>query len=97
MSGSSSSLLYLAVAEDAPNAIDDGPVAGAAVGVLSNGRARYAMLEEQDGTPSRRKVEGIALDPATRAAYLVTDPDDPGRPAELLRVALEGFGNFSNT
>lgn len=84
-------MLYLAVAEDTPNAIDDGPIAGAAVGVIRAGRARYAILEEADGTPSRRKVEGLALEPATGEAFMVTDPDDPTRPAELCRVALSGY------
>ena len=84
-------IVYLAVAEDTPNAVDDGPIAGAAIGILAGGRARFALLEEPDGTPSLRKVEGIAVDPGTRTTYLVTDPDDPDRPAELCRVALEGF------
>lgn len=84
-------VLYLAVAEDTPNAVDDGPIAGAAVGVIRGGRARYAILEEADGKPTRRKVEGLALDPSTGEAFLVTDPDDPTRPAELCRVALSGY------
>lgn len=84
-------MVYLAVAEDTPNAVDDGPIAGAAVGVIAGGRARFALLEEADGTLSKRKVEGIAVDQETRSTYLVTDPDDPARPAELCRVDLEGF------
>lgn len=85
------SMVYLAVAEDTPNAVDDGPIVGAAIGILAGGRARFALLEERDGTPSVRKVEGIAVDPETRTTFLVTDPDDPDRPAELCRVELHGF------
>ena len=85
------SMVYLAVAEDTPNAVDDGPIVGAAIGILTGGVARFALLEEPDGTPSLRKVEGIAVDPETRTTFLVTDPDDPERPAELCRVALDGF------
>jgi hypothetical protein len=85
------SMIYLAVAEDTPNAVDDGPIVGAAIGILTGGVARFALLEEPDGTPSVRKVEGIAVDPATRTTFLVTDPDDPERPAELCRVELVGF------
>jgi len=84
--------LYLAVAEDTPNAIDDGPIAGAAVGLLHGDEARYAILAEPDGRPTARKVEGIAADPRSGETWLVTDPDDPARPAELCTVRLEGFG-----
>jgi hypothetical protein len=89
--GSGEAMVYLAVAEDTPNAVDDGPIAGAAVGVLAGGQARFALLEEADGTLTTRKVEGIAVDRATGSTYLVTDPDDPERPAELCLVELEGF------
>ena len=85
------SMVYLAVAEDTPNAVDDGPIVGAAIGILAGGKARFALLEEPDGTPSTRKVEGVAVDPETRTTFLVTDPDDPDRPAELCRVELQGF------
>lgn len=89
--GCGEAMVYLAVAEDTPNAVDDGPITGAAVGVIAGGRARFALLEEPDGTLTTRKVEGIAVDQGTRSTYLVTDPDDPERPAELCRVDLEGF------
>ncbi len=89
--GCGDAMIYLAVAEDTPNAVDDGPIAGAAVGVLAGGSARFALLEEADGTLTKRKVEGIVVDRETRSTYLVTDPDDPERPAELCRVELEGF------
>ena len=85
------SMVYLAVAEDTPNAVDDGPIVGASIGVLRGGHARFTLLEDLDGTPCVRKVEGIAVDPETRATFLVTDPDDPERPAELCRVELSGF------
>ncbi|MRG97459.1 hypothetical protein GF068_36855 [Polyangium spumosum] len=83
--------LYLAVAEGTPNAIDDGPVVGAAVGFFAGDQARYALLEEPSGEGSCRKVEGITLDPARKTIWAVTDPDDPERPAELCEIGLEGF------
>ncbi|MDI3285054.1 hypothetical protein [Polyangium sp. 15x6] len=83
--------LYLAVAEGTPNAIDDGPVVGAAVGFLAGEQARYTFLEEPSGERSCRKVEGITFDPARKTIWAVTDPDDPERPAELCVIALEGF------
>jgi hypothetical protein len=83
-------MLYLAVAEDTPNAVADGPVVGAAVGILEGQEARWAPLVEADGAPSLRKAEGIAMDPDGRCGWLVTDPDDPSRPAELCRLELSG-------
>ena len=81
-------VVYLAVAEDTPDGIADGPIAGAAVGIFDGATARWNLLLEPDGTPSRRKVEGVALDDAG-GAWLLTDPDDASRPAELCRVALD--------
>jgi hypothetical protein len=89
-------LLYLAVAEDTPDAVADGPILGGAVGVLDADGARYTPLLHEDGAPFAGKAEGIALDNDThdaRAAYLLTDPDSPGEPAELCRVTLVGFCN----
>lgn len=79
--------LYLAVAEDTPDGIADGPIAGAAVGILDGATARWNVLQEADGTPSRRKVEGVAPDDRG-GAWLLTDPDDAALPAELCRVEL---------
>ena len=84
-------LVYLAAAEATASALDDGRVAGAAFGVLEGGRARFAVLEESDGAPSKRKVEGLAMARGGHEAFVVTDPDDATRPAELCRVELVGF------
>lgn len=89
--GRRDAILYLAVAEDTPNAIDDGPIVGAAVGVIEAGAARYALLEEPDGSPSLRKIEGVAIDAGSNRGFLVTDPDDPNCPAELCRFMIEGI------
>jgi hypothetical protein len=82
--------LYLAVAEDTPDAIADGPVMGAAIGVIDAEGARFALLMEANGSPCTRKPEGIALDPGERSGFLLTDPDSPREPAELCRFVLEG-------
>ena len=81
-------LAYLAVAEDTPDGIADGPIAGAALGILEAGAARYTQIVEADGSPSRRKAEGLVLDPGGRSGWLLTDPDDAARPAELCRLEL---------
>jgi hypothetical protein len=87
---------FLAAAEAAPDAIADGPVTGSVVGLLepapSGETARWARLVAGDGRPSALKVEGLVVDADTRGAWLLTDSDDEGTPAELLRVELTGFG-----
>ncbi len=83
---------FLAAAEDTPNAIDDGPVVGAAIGHRSpTGDSAMALIMEADGTPCARKAEGLVLTPDLRTAWLVTDPDDEELNAELCRVRLEGW------
>lgn len=84
-------VLYLAVAEDTPNAIDDGPIVGASLGVLGATGGRWAPILEPDGRPSVRKFEGVALSPDHRSGYLITDADDPDLPAELVKVTIEGL------
>jgi hypothetical protein len=83
-------IVYLAVAEDTPDAIADGPVVGGAVGVLGPNEARWAPLIEADGSACARKAEGIALDTDGRRGFLLTDPDNAQLAAELCRIALEG-------
>ena len=81
-------IAYLAVAEDTPDGIADGAIHGAGVGILRDGGARWDVLAEADGSASKRKVEGIALD-AAGGGWLLTDPDDAKQPAELCRVELK--------
>jgi hypothetical protein len=83
-------LFYVAVAEDTPNAIDDGPVVGAVVGLLDDQGAKWSPLLEPSGEMTTRKVEGLAYDALTGWLFGVTDPDDPEKPAELLRIELTG-------
>lgn len=85
-----SGYLYLAVAEDTPNAIDDGPVVGAALGLIAIDDAWWTPLLDLDGAPCLRKAEGVVLDQGGRGGFLVTDADDPNRPAELCRFELIG-------
>lgn len=68
---------YAAEATDDP--YDDGPVTGSAVGIVGSEPVRI------DGP---WKVEGIWSD--GRELLMVTDADDPARPAVLLRALLPG-------
>jgi hypothetical protein len=85
-------VLYLASAESSPNAIDDGPVCGSQLGViegpLAHARVRAAPLCHGD---LPLKAEGLALDPRDpHRAWIVVDPDDVDRPAELYELELLG-------
>lgn len=90
--GAGGQVLYLASAEDSPDAVRDGPVAGSVVGVTDEeGKARHALLCDRRGRRLAYKLEGIALDRARRdRIYLVADPDDPVRPAVLITAELTG-------
>lgn len=82
-------ILFLAVAEDTPDGIADGPVTGATLGLIEGGQARLGPLLEAGGGACRRKVEGVALDPGGKAGWMLTDPDDTARPSELCRVEFD--------
>ncbi len=82
-------IVFLAVAEDTPDGVADGPITGATIGLLEGGAARLGPLLEADGSACRRKTEGIALDPGGKSGWLLTDPDDAGKPAELCRAELD--------
>jgi hypothetical protein len=81
-------VLFAAGAEDSPDAIEDGDVLGARVGVMDERGARWASVIDLDGAASRRKIEGIVS--ADDRILAVVDADDPDRPAELCEIALEG-------
>ena len=87
----SGELVMLLGAEASPDAIEDGVVAGAAIGRCMPGEdVVWSLLRNADGTPSRAKVEGIEPHrPGTEGRYwVVVDCDDPTCPAELLDVEL---------
>lgn len=96
LSPSSGRLLFTAVAENTKHAVADGPVAGAALGLMwldseaQPTEIRWAPLLDPDGRESLHKAEGIALAADGRSGYLITDPDDPERPAVLCGFVLEG-------
>lgn len=85
-------LLFSAAAEDSPDAVRDGRVAGSALGVFdAPDRVRWTVLRGADGAPLADKVEGLALPPGGGGrAWVVVDRDDPDAPSELCEVALGG-------
>jgi hypothetical protein len=84
-------LVYTATAEASPNAVDDGPVAGSAVGIIgADGAARFAEFEDAAGDRFDGKVEGIARGLRPGTLYVVVDRDNPHCPSELCEVELAG-------
>ncbi len=82
-------VLYLATAEQTPNAIDDGTIVGSQIGVINSTGVRAATLVSPEGTPV--KAEGITLDRTRpRHAWIALDCDDPDQPALLYDVELLG-------
>lgn len=79
---------FVSAAEDTPNAIDDGPVVGAGIGMFSDSESWWVPIQEADGTVSCRKYEGLVMAEDRQSAWLVTDPDDEDSNAELCKVQL---------
>jgi hypothetical protein len=84
-------LLFLASAEDSPNAVDDGQVHGTRIGILDGSGVRTADLLDSDGHVAAVKGEGIVSIPGQPdRVYVALDVDDPDRPSELCTVELSG-------
>jgi hypothetical protein len=79
-------VLFLATAEDSPDAVSDGPVTGVFLGRIGadGGVRAMARITDSNGAPFLDKAEGLALDPdAHGSAYLVLDRDDPAIASDL--------------
>jgi hypothetical protein len=85
-------MLYVASAENSPDAITDGSVTGSVIGILDERKGcRWTELRDAEGGLFSAKIEGICAGRKLEGlVYAVTDADDPARPSELLEVALVG-------
>lgn len=81
---------YVAAAEASADAIADGPVHGASLGVLAE-QPRYALLEDERGALLREKVEGLTPIAGSDDWLAIVDADDPGIPSSLLRLRCQGL------
>jgi hypothetical protein len=87
----SDAVVFLASAEDSPDAVQDGEVLGTSIGLIETDRARWTHLLDERGQKLKEKAEGVALDPGNPScAWLCIDPDDPERPSDLCEVELSG-------
>lgn len=81
---------YVAAAEASADAIADGPVLGASLGLLTE-QPRYALIETENGGRLRDKVEGLSPGTSDDEWLAIVDADDPSRPAELLTLRSYGL------
>ena len=86
-------MLYLAAAEASPDAINDGEVVGAVVGVIEECEggtsARWTELRDRNGRILPLKAEGIAIVNGSPGRLLVAvDVDAHDEPSELLEVQI---------
>jgi len=81
--------LFAASAEASPDAYDDGPVFGSAVGWADDEGGHWAPLVDAAGDDVPCKLEGLARGPGG-SLWGVTDADDPDHASELLELVLEG-------
>jgi hypothetical protein len=82
-------VIFTAIAENSGNSYDDGPCAGAAIGITDpDGKLCYLERVEPG-----HKVEGIeaAVEDRVIRLKLVTDADDARIPAWLLTAEIRGF------
>ncbi len=87
-------LVFLAGAEDSPDTFRDGAVLGTRVGLLDLAAERLttAAILDEDGLPTRLKLEGIdwlgPRDDGQLAFVVVADMDDPATPSILATLIL---------
>jgi len=79
---------YCAAAEASRDVVEDGDVAGSAIGRICDGVGRWAPILDEGGQLYRGKVEGLAWD--GDALLAVVDPDDHTIPSDLLQLQLDG-------
>lgn len=72
--------LFTAAAEDTDDPYSDGEILGSAIGVMEADGSVHSVQKVAQCV----KLEGIAV--AGDAVFVVTDPDEPGKAAELYRV-----------
>jgi hypothetical protein len=81
---------FVAAAEDTPDAIADGPVAGSVIGEWRE-QAGGAHRLRWTRLPGASKVEGLVVDADRRGGWILTDADDAALESELCRIELAGF------
>jgi hypothetical protein len=85
-------VVFLAVAEDSANAVQDGAVLGCRVGLIQDETAWIWDIENEQGEPLRLKLEGIEpldeVDGRPLRFTVVADMDRPDQPALIGTLEL---------
>ena len=84
-------VVYVAAAEQSEDAGIAGPCFGTSLGVIDlDGSARYTTIVERDGSPTKRKAEGLAVT-SEKSGFLVIDPESEEHPSTLCAVEFSGL------
>lgn len=85
-------LFFTAAAEDSPDAMTDGRVAGSVVGVIHDtDRVVWTVVKDADGHPFGGKVEGLTFaENNPQRLFAVIDQDSPREPSNLCEIRLSG-------
>jgi hypothetical protein len=86
-------IAFIAVAEDSPDAIQDGAIMGAVFGVMDDRDVRTTPIVDASGTPVKLKLEGIefAAGGLNDSFLVVADMDNPDEPALLGRLVIRNL------
>jgi hypothetical protein len=85
-------LFFSAAAEDSPDAVTDGRIAGSVLGVIDReNKIHWTELIDKEGNRFCGKVEGLTfLENNNKRAFVVMDQDSPDEPSQLCEVELIG-------
>ena len=85
-------IFFSAAAEDSPDAVTDGRVAGSVLGFINGENNIYSTeLIDKEGNRFCGKVEGLTfMENDCKKAFVVVDQDSPNEPSQLCEVELDG-------
>jgi hypothetical protein len=85
-------LFFSAAAEDSPDAVTDGRIAGSVLGIINKeNKTCWTELLDNEGNRFCGKVEGITFsESSNEQAFVVVDQDSPDEPSRLCEVELKG-------
>jgi hypothetical protein len=85
-------LFFSAAAEDSPDAVTDGRIAGSVLGIIDGeNKIHWTELIDKKGNRFCGKVEGLTfLENDSKRVFVVVDQDSPDEPSQLCEVELIG-------
>lgn len=91
-------IFFSAAAEDSPDTVTDGRIAGSVLGVIDeHNKIRWTEVRDSSGNRFCTKVEGITFRKNEHnRVFVVVDQDSPNEPSQLCEVELLGDWMTSN-